>query len=114
MSDDSPDNVIEFKPREPDDGPPMRVQRRSNWCRHDLITVHEDGQRVTCRRCGDELSAHKTLLREAHRQTNAWHTRMRLERENEVLHTKVEVAKKELRSLEAKIKRRQARLAKDR
>ena len=105
-------NVVGLRPETPDN--PMSLKGSPySACQHAAVWVNAKERTVTCKKCGDPIPAFDRLLSLARDNSNleGWVKRARKERAR--LRREVDAAKKELRSLDGKIKRRRARLVRE-
>ena len=98
---DAVDNVISLKP-----GRERRRVLIPRGCRHRLVNVDQDSRTVVCQQCGKTVDAFDILLGYANEEGRAFENLRFWRSEVDELIKKSKDLKRELRSLQAKIKRR--------
>jgi hypothetical protein len=107
-NDDEEDNVIEFRSGNPD-----LTGRTINWgrrCKHTSIHVDEETRTVSCTQCEETINVFDWLSDWARNETIDFSRTDQAKRMLDEINEEIRDAKKELRSLEAKIKRRKKKI----
>jgi len=105
---DDDDNVIQFRGARSE--PSARTKNWGLRCKHLNVEVDEATRTLTCRDCREETNAFDWVSDWARNQTIDFSRADAVERHLDELRKKMTEATKELKSLEAKIKRRKAKL----